>query len=44
MKISSRTFVGDLERPSHSERRPSSVADRVDAETRERLERLRRGE
>ena len=43
MKISSRTFVGDLERPEHSERRPSSLADRVDPETRERLERLRRG-
>ena len=45
MKISSRTFVGDLERPRHAEReRPSSLGDRVDAETRERLERLRRGE
>jgi predicted RNA-binding protein with PIN domain len=45
MKVSSRTFVGDLERPQHSEReRPSSLGDRVDAETRERLERLRRGE
>ena len=45
MKISSGTFLGDLERPEHSEReRPSSLGDRVDAETRERLERLRRGE
>jgi predicted RNA-binding protein with PIN domain len=44
MKISSRTFLGDLERPQHSERRPSSLADRVDPETRERLERLRRGQ
>jgi predicted RNA-binding protein with PIN domain len=45
MKISSRTFLGDLDRPEHSERRrPSSLADRVDATTRERLERLRRGE
>jgi predicted RNA-binding protein with PIN domain len=43
MKISSRTFVGDLERPQHSERRPSSLADRVDPATREQLERLRRG-
>jgi len=43
MKLSSRTFLGDLERPEHSERGPSSVADRVDDETRERLERLRRG-
>jgi predicted RNA-binding protein with PIN domain len=44
MKISSRKFVGDLERPQHSERRPSSLADRVDPETREQLERLRRGQ
>ena len=44
MKLSSRTFLGDLERPQHSEERPSSLADRVDAETRERLERLRRGQ
>lgn len=44
MKVSSRTFVGDLERPQHSEReRPSSLGDRVDTATRERLERLRRG-
>jgi predicted RNA-binding protein with PIN domain len=44
MKVSSRTFVGDLERPQHSEReRPSSLGDRVDEATRERLERLRRG-
>ena len=42
-KISSRTFLGDLERPRHSEERRSSLADRVDAETLERLERLRRG-
>jgi predicted RNA-binding protein with PIN domain len=43
-KISSRTFLGDLERPHHSEERRSSLADRVDEETRERLERLRRGD
>jgi predicted RNA-binding protein with PIN domain len=43
VKISSRTFVGDLERPQHAERERSSLADRVDEETRERLERLRRG-
>ena len=43
VKLSSRTFLGDLERSEHSERSPSSVADRVDDETRERLERLRRG-
>ena len=45
MKVSSRTFVGDLERPRHSEReRPSSLGDRVDPDTRARLERLRRGQ
>jgi predicted RNA-binding protein with PIN domain len=43
MKLSSRTFLGDLERPLHSEEQRSSLADRVDAETRARLERLRRG-
>ena len=42
-KISSKTFLADLRAPTHSEERPSSLADRVDAETRERLERLRRG-
>jgi predicted RNA-binding protein with PIN domain len=42
-KISSRTFLADLERPAHSEVGPSSLADRVDETTRERLERLRRG-
>ena len=42
-KLSSRTFLGDLERPQHSEGRRSSLADRVDEDTRERLERLRRG-
>jgi predicted RNA-binding protein with PIN domain len=42
-KFSSSTFLGDLERPQHSEERRSQLADRVDAETRERLERLRRG-
>jgi predicted RNA-binding protein with PIN domain len=44
MKVSSRTFLGDLERPEHSEERRSSLADRVDPETRARLERLRRGQ
>ena len=42
-KLSSRTFLADLERPRHSEERRSSLADRVDADTLERLERLRRG-
>jgi predicted RNA-binding protein with PIN domain len=43
-KVSSRTFLGDLEKPRHSEERRSGLADRLDPETRERLERLRRGE
>lgn len=42
MKVSSRTFLDDLDVPRHSEERRSALADRVDAETRERLERLRR--
>jgi predicted RNA-binding protein with PIN domain len=42
-KLSSKTFLADLERPEHSEERRSQLADRLDAETRERLERLRRG-
>lgn len=43
-KLSSRTFLRDLPRAAHEERSPSRLADRLDAETRERLERLRRGE
>jgi predicted RNA-binding protein with PIN domain len=43
-KISSGTFLGDLEPALHSEERRSQLADRIDAETRERLERLRRGQ
>ena len=42
-KLSSRTFLGDLEAPVHSEPERRRVADRLDDETRERLERLRRG-
>ena len=34
----------DLEPAQHDERRPSQLRDRLDAETRERLERLRRGQ
>jgi len=41
--ISSRTFVADLEPAAHAEERPSRLGDRLDDETRERLERLRRG-
>lgn len=42
-KLSSDAFLGDLERPTHSEGEPSRVRDRVDPETLARLERLRRG-
>jgi predicted RNA-binding protein with PIN domain len=42
-KISSRTFLGDLEPTRHREERRSQLADRIDPETRARLERLRRG-
>jgi predicted RNA-binding protein with PIN domain len=42
--LSSRTFVRDLEPVRHDEQRRSSLGDRLDPETRERLERLRRGE
>jgi len=43
-KISSRTFLLDLEQPRHVESPGSRVGDRVDEETRARLERLRRGQ
>ena len=43
-KLSSRTFLLDLEPVLHDEGRPSQLRDRLDAETRARLERLRRGQ
>lgn len=43
-KISSREFASTLAKVEHREDRPSRVGDRVDAETRERLERLRRAD
>jgi predicted RNA-binding protein with PIN domain len=43
MKLSSSTFVRDLEPVEHGEPLRGGLADRLDAETRERLERLRRG-
>ena len=43
-KLSSRRFLADLEPASHDESRPTKLADNLDASTRERLERLRRGE
>jgi predicted RNA-binding protein with PIN domain len=42
-KLSSTTFLLDLEPARHDERSPSQLRDRLDAETREQLERLRRG-
>jgi predicted RNA-binding protein with PIN domain len=42
-KISSREFASTLSAVEHREDRPSRVADRVDEETRARLEKLRRG-
>jgi predicted RNA-binding protein with PIN domain len=42
-KRSSAAFVAELAQPSHAEPHGSRVRDAVDAETRERLERLRRG-
>jgi predicted RNA-binding protein with PIN domain len=43
-KLSARTFLGDLGAAGHQEGAPSRIGDRIDAGTRERLERLRRGE
>ncbi len=43
-KRSSASFLGDLEQPRHEERQGSRLGDALDDETRERLERLRRGE
>ena len=42
-KVTSRTFLDDLEQPRPESGRPDRVADRLDEDTRERLERLRRG-
>jgi predicted RNA-binding protein with PIN domain len=43
-KRSSRTFLHDLEEPRYEEAGPSQLRDRVDEETRKRLEELRRGQ
>jgi len=43
-KVSSRTFLIDLEPARHGEGRPSRVGEKLDADVRARLERLRRGE
>jgi predicted RNA-binding protein with PIN domain len=41
-KLSSATFVRDLEPAGHQEERPHRLAERLDRATRDRLERLRR--
>jgi predicted RNA-binding protein with PIN domain len=43
-KLSSPTFLRDLEAPAHNEDAPRGLGGRLDDATRERLERLRRGE
>ena len=43
-KISSQTFLGDLEPAAHRDERASQLRDRLDDETRARLERWRRSE
>jgi predicted RNA-binding protein with PIN domain len=43
-KLSSRAFLRDLTETGHEERPPGHLADRLDDDTRARLERLRRGE
>ena len=43
-KRSSRTFLHDLEAPTHEDPGRSQLRDRVDEETRKRLEKLRRGQ
>jgi predicted RNA-binding protein with PIN domain len=43
-KVSSQTFLGDLEHVEHREDRMRQVRDQLDPETREKLERLRRGQ
>jgi predicted RNA-binding protein with PIN domain len=42
--VSSERFLAEADAAAHTEERPLRLADRVDERTRERLERLRRGE
>jgi predicted RNA-binding protein with PIN domain len=42
-KVSSREFASTLDAVEHRDEQPSRVADRVDEETRVRLEKMRRG-
>jgi predicted RNA-binding protein with PIN domain len=43
-KVASSTFLRELESPIHSEDQASRLRDRLDPETRAKLERLRRGQ
>ncbi len=43
-KRNSRTFLAELDEPVHDESTPSRLGERVDEETRKRLEKLRRGQ
>jgi predicted RNA-binding protein with PIN domain len=43
-KVSSQTFLADLQPARHRDERPGQLRDRLDPETRARLERLRRGQ
>jgi predicted RNA-binding protein with PIN domain len=42
-KVSSQTFISDLEPARHADERPSQLRDRLDPEIRAELERRRRG-
>jgi predicted RNA-binding protein with PIN domain len=43
-KLSSRTFLAELQPPQHADRARGDLRDKLDPETLARLERLRRGE
>jgi predicted RNA-binding protein with PIN domain len=43
-KLSAKAFFRDLRPPEHRDERPQGLAGKLDPETKERLERLRRGE
>jgi predicted RNA-binding protein with PIN domain len=43
-KLSSQTFLGDLEAAVHRDERPQQLRERLDPATRAALERMRRGE
>jgi hypothetical protein len=42
--VTSQTFLADFEPATHVEEKRAELADRLDDETRARLERLRRGQ